>query len=188
MDNTTIITLLLLSGVNAELCGFPKQCKCNSDIGIISCRGQNVTEIPIFSEEERLYIIFLDIIDTLITDASTYKYWKSLEMIIFINNTLLDCDKTPKGNLKLYILMDCISVEGPPYIEHPPMRITWEGPPNIEHPPLKKKLAVFNYKLFIGLAIVSTIILLISAYFSITSPCRHRHQTPIRSEDEESYF
>ena len=95
-----------MASVNAELCGdtptllkncnqpcgTPKNCECRDSIGVIYCKGFNVTEIPIFTEKETRSIVLLDISDTKIKDARLYPFWASLEIIYFTNNTLLECD------------------------------------------------------------------------------------------------
>ena len=79
----------------SKLCGIPT-CKCNPDVGTILCRGSNITEMPTFHQSDTLNIYFLDIIDTFINETDGVKVWPQLEMITFINNTLLKCDELPQ--------------------------------------------------------------------------------------------
>ena len=100
-----------MSSVNAKLCGTPKNCNCNVDSRSINCQGFNVKEIPIFTEEEKVNVTFLDIIDTQIRDTTLYPFWNSLEFITFIDNTLLECDKLPETSQQLHITSDCLLVD-----------------------------------------------------------------------------
>ena len=118
MKISIIITLLLTTDVNAKLCGTPKNCTCNLQFQSIDCRGFNVKEIPIFTEEEKENILFLEIVNTQIRDITLYKFWKSLQQINIINNTLLQCDQILKGGRQLYILSNCPYIEDP-HIEDP---------------------------------------------------------------------
>ena len=174
--------------INATLCGTPKNCICNVDSRRIKCEGFNVKEIPIFTEEEKENATFLDIIDTQIRDTTLYPFWKSLEFITFIDNTLLECDKLPETTQQLHVTSNCLLIDVD--IEDPnPLLIDVDiEDPHIEDPPLKSA-NYFNYKLVILITMLVTFVLILIILTCNTSiDCKQKHHTHTRIsiEDEET--
>ena len=54
--------------VSGEPCGTALLCNCELDLGIVSCYGSHISEIPLFSNEVKSNILFLDIININITE------------------------------------------------------------------------------------------------------------------------
>ena len=77
--------------VSGKPCGTPLLCKCELDMGIVSCYGSHISEILFFSDEMKSNILFLDIYNTNITEIPSLQTWPSLLWLTLQGNPYLPC-------------------------------------------------------------------------------------------------
>ena len=85
-------------------CGNPPICWCTSAVEIILCK--NIDTLPFFNEDDKNTAIFLDLINTAITELATFRSWPILEMIVIRNSTHL-CNITIDKAEHVWLDSDC---------------------------------------------------------------------------------
>ena len=100
-----VVFITLLGVVIGKPCGVPRVCNCVHDLGMLTCFGENITEFPKFSSGVKLSTLFLDIINTNITELPSLKDWSSLEWVTLKRNEYLSCDVIHKESV--FVDSDC---------------------------------------------------------------------------------
>ena len=91
-------------------CGVPQVCSCVHELGMLTCYGENITEFPKFDSEVKLRTLFLDIINTNITQLTSLKTWASLEWVTLKGNDHLSCDLLHRESV--FVDSDCQVAKG----------------------------------------------------------------------------
>ena len=97
----------LLISAFANKCGNPPVCWCVPVHGITLCK--NVNALPVFNGEEKNRTLFLDLIDTNITELPDFRPWVNLEMIYLRNSRYL-CNICIEKAEHVYLDTDCLSL------------------------------------------------------------------------------
>ena len=102
-----MLFFLFLSVASGEICGKPPICNCNIDLGILSCYGKNVSDLPVFPMEIKTRTLFLDIVNTNITKFLPVQDWTNLQWITLRGNKYLNCGTIKVDTERVYVDSDC---------------------------------------------------------------------------------
>ena len=94
--SVVIVTLLLLCEIHLVSCTDPYDCghcTCLPEMLAVNCYGPNVIEFPDLNFNEKTYVQFIQIVDTLIfclpnVEAGDFKALKTVQIL---NNVFLSC-------------------------------------------------------------------------------------------------
>ena len=107
-----LIILLLLPGVTGSLCGDPRVCYCNTEMGLLACLNVPLEKLPVFTDFEKATTVHLDIAETRLTTLPDFPIseWPLLRIVDLRDNPELDiCEegesRFPQKGLTL--LTDC---------------------------------------------------------------------------------
>ena len=102
-----------------EFCGTPPLCYCNFDLGIVSCMNHDISILPEFNPYILEHTIFLDIIDTLMSNLTSLKLeeWFRVEYVTIRDNEFLPCQNIlnfiTNSNTSAYIDYTCMDMKRP---------------------------------------------------------------------------
>lgn len=108
-----ILFLAFIASAVGMPCGIPQVCNCIHDLRLVTCYGKNISKLPTFSNEMKASALFLDIINTNITELPSLKPWSSLEWVTLRGNLHLSCDVMHRD----YVYVDCLAQ---PNVQHDP--------------------------------------------------------------------
>ena len=104
MFSTILLWSCFVVSAFTSKCGNPPVCWCTNAVGIILCK--NIDTLPFFNEDDENTAIFLDLINTSITELPNFRSWPILEMIVIRNSTHL-CNITIDKAEHVWLDSDC---------------------------------------------------------------------------------
>ena len=104
MFSTVLLWSCFVVSAFTSKCGNPPVCWCTNAVGIILCK--NIDKLPFFNAGDKNTGIFLDLINTGITELPNFRSWPILEMIAIRNSTHL-CNITIDKPEHVWLDSDC---------------------------------------------------------------------------------